>query len=97
MSNPPLDSFVSQSRQAGQSDEQIRQALTNAGWGAEDVNQALGGGRGIPSPASPIALNVSSASGPVPFGVKFLAVLGFIGSVMAVGFGLFFLDHSLGY
>jgi hypothetical protein len=37
-----LNTYIQQARQQGQSDEQILQALVNAGWNSEQVNSALG-------------------------------------------------------
>lgn len=38
-----INTYIEQSRQNGQTDEQIRQALIASGWNAEQVNSVLGG------------------------------------------------------
>ncbi|MFH1769839.1 MAG: hypothetical protein ABH833_04210 [Parcubacteria group bacterium] len=48
MSSPQLTTYISQQRQAGISDDQIRSSLLSSGWQAGDVDIALGGGRSRP-------------------------------------------------
>lgn len=51
----PLQAYISQARQQGQTDEQIRQALLSAGWQSAQVNAALPSLSGQSSPYNPQA------------------------------------------
>ncbi|MDP3792659.1 MAG: hypothetical protein Q8Q89_02915 [bacterium] len=43
MPNQDLQNYISQSRQAGKTDDQIRQELLGAGWPVQDIEEAFGG------------------------------------------------------
>ncbi len=47
--NSEIQNYIDQSRAAGMSDEQIRQALAGRGWGQTDIDKAFG----MPSAAGP--------------------------------------------
>lgn len=46
--NPQLQDYIKQARSTGQSDEQIKQALTQSGWSQPQINEAFG----VPTPSN---------------------------------------------
>ena len=42
MSNPDLIKYIQQSRQAGKTDDQIRQELLGAGYSVGEIEEAMG-------------------------------------------------------
>ncbi|MFH1769838.1 MAG: S8 family serine peptidase [Parcubacteria group bacterium] len=49
MLDPQLITYISQQRQAGIPDDQIRSSLLSSGWQATDIDTALGGGQAQPA------------------------------------------------
>lgn len=79
--NQELENYIQQSKQAGKSEEVIKQELQNAGWGKADISQALG------IQTSPITgSNTLIISW---FSSKTLAVI--IGALLVVGGGAYFM------
>jgi len=87
MANQNLVDYINQSRQGGLSDDQIRQALLGAGWSASDIDAAFD----INSKPISLSPNISS----IPRGVKIIAVLGYIGSVIEIIVGISIVAISL--
>lgn len=79
MPNPQLQSYVSQSRATGMSDDQIRQSLQAQGWTEADISEALG----MTSVAEPISAGSSGLS------KKILIII--LAILIAGGAGAYFL------
>lgn len=90
MANQNLVDYINQSRQGGLTDDQIRQSLLSAGWGASDIDAAFGiNFQPVSSPSQPLNIGL------IPKGVKIISILGYIGSVISIISGLSFVVFSL--
>ncbi len=84
--NQELSDYIKKSREAGQSDEQIREGLLAAGWKLEDINEAFGAisNNPVPSPQSPMSPQTTTTSLPGA-----TAILGQAWSLYKQRFGTF--------
>lgn len=85
-----LQQYISQSRQQGMTDEQIRQNLLSSGWSKADINQVMSP-QAVPPPppSSPVTSpppNVSPGSTPNQSNSTLMAALAYLGILIVVPF-----------
>ena len=84
MINQQLLDYIKQQLQQGVSPDNIKIALRSNGWGDEDINEAFNNLAMSSSSVAPGPINQISK----PKGVRVISILYFLGSLLALGFGV---------
>ena len=84
MINQQLLDYIKQQIQQGMSSDNIKIALRSNGWEDADINEAFNNLATPPSGVASVQINQASK----PKGVRIISVLYFLGSLLALGFGV---------